>query len=478
VENEFPISSKRHYLPRFTRHTPRMKHILTTSLTALALLSAATFAQEKPAAPAPPAAPEFKPLVEKLDLKDGDSIVFLGDSITHQCLYTQYVEDYFYTRYPKMHLSFHNAGVGGDRAADALTRFDEDVVPYKPKYVTILLGMNDGSYKDFDKGVFDTYQAGMTTILDKIAGLGATAIPMTPTMFDARAKRIKLSLDEPRNTYYNGVLALYGTWLREVAEVRGLGFVDMYSPLNAITAQQRKKKADWTMIQDGVHPGPVGQTVMAVAIIDNIVARSQVSQITVAEKAGKLAATAANGAVTEFQQNGDTVSFTFAANALPWVLPPDAAEGPSLTALGHRYGNEKITVRDLKPGKYELKIDGAVVGQYDGGALAKGVELQANDKTPQYQQALKVALLNKQRNDLAYHPLRDQYAQLKGKRRDLAKIAPGDPQLDAKKTEFDAWYVGQKARVAELLAQAKDFEKQIYAANQPQPRKYEFALVK
>ncbi len=50
---------------------------------------------------------------------------------------------------------------------------------------------------------------------------------MTPTMFDARAKRLKSDQAEPRNTYYNGVLALYGSWLREQAEVRGLGFVDM-----------------------------------------------------------------------------------------------------------------------------------------------------------------------------------------------------------------------------------------------------------
>jgi hypothetical protein len=40
---------------------------------------------------------------------------------------------------------------------------------------------------------------------------------------------------EPRDTYYNGVLALYGAWLREQAEIRGLGFVDMYSPLNSLT---------------------------------------------------------------------------------------------------------------------------------------------------------------------------------------------------------------------------------------------------
>ena len=59
--------------------------------------------------------PVFKPIVEKIDLKDGDTLVFLGDSITHQCLYTQYIEDYYYTRYPKLRIHFHNAGVGGDR---------------------------------------------------------------------------------------------------------------------------------------------------------------------------------------------------------------------------------------------------------------------------------------------------------------------------------------------------------------------------
>ena len=37
-------------------------------------------------------AKEVSAPVGKLDLKDGDSIVFLGDSITHQCLYTQYVD--------------------------------------------------------------------------------------------------------------------------------------------------------------------------------------------------------------------------------------------------------------------------------------------------------------------------------------------------------------------------------------------------
>jgi lysophospholipase L1-like esterase len=457
-----------------------MKHIrlIPVLLAAFPLVSNAQQAASA-SVPLPVAGPDTsKPIVDVIDPKDGDTVVFLGDSITHQCLYTQYVEDYFYTRYPKAHIHFHNAGVGGDRAKDALTRFDEDVAAYKPKYVTILLGMNDGTYTDFQKPVFDTYQKDMSTVLDRIAELGATAVPMTPTMHDSRARRLYGKPMEPRDTYYNGVLALYGAWLREQAEVRGLGFVDMYSPLNAITLEQRTRDPKWTMIKDAVHPGPTGQVVMAAAILNDMVAKSPVSSIRVHEKDGKLTATGGRGTINEFASDGGKVSFTFAAQSLPWVLPPDTTEGFTLTHAAHRYSNEKLIVNALKPGKYDVTIDGQSIGTFTEEQLETGVELGANDKTPQYRQALKVATLNKQRNEQAYHPIRDQFAALKGKRRDLQKaIDANDPMLDAKKAEFDSWYSAMKKTVADLQAKAKALEDQIYTENQPKPHRYEIALV-
>ena len=106
-----------------------------------------------------------------LGLKDGDRIIWIGDSITHQCQYTQYVEDFFYTRYPKMRLHFRNAGVSGDVAADALNRFDDDIASFKPTVATVLLGMNDGRYQDFTPEIFQTYARDMTTLLDKLDAL-------------------------------------------------------------------------------------------------------------------------------------------------------------------------------------------------------------------------------------------------------------------------------------------------------------------
>ncbi len=449
-----------------------------TMLPALALAFSLHAQEAKPAAPTA----EFKPTFGNLTFKDGDSFVFLGDSITHQCLYTQYVEDYVYTRFPNVHVHFHNSGVGGDRASDALIRFDDDVAQFKPNYVTILLGMNDGGYTKFNQPIFDTYEKDMTTLLDKLAALGAQAVPMTPTMFDARAPRMaKKPANESRDTYYNSVLAYFGAWLREQSSVRGLGFVDMYSPLNNLTTEQRKKDPKFTFMHDGVHPEQTGQVVMALAVIDELIAKTPVSAINLAAGPdGKRKPGATNGKITDFT-DGETISFTFKANVLPWVLPPEAVEGYKLTHAGHHNSNEKITVTGLKPGKYELRIDGQAVGTYDANRLAFGVELEENDKTPEYQQALKVALLNKDRNDKAIRPLRNLWAQRKGKRRTEERWLAehkDDPTAPAKREAFDKWLADFNTQVPALLAQAKQYEDQIYQSNQPVAHKYELAPAK
>src|SRR5438132_13131359 len=79
--------------------TPRTLHV-ARSIAAL-LLSFAIVGLAR--------AGDLKSPLAGLDLKDGDGIVFFGDSITHQRLYTQYLADYFYTRFPHLRLRLHNA---------------------------------------------------------------------------------------------------------------------------------------------------------------------------------------------------------------------------------------------------------------------------------------------------------------------------------------------------------------------------------
>src|SRR5262245_37814949 len=53
-------------------------------------------------------------------LRDGDTVVFLGDSITAARTYGKIVENYTLLRFPERKVRFANAGWGGDTAAGGL----------------------------------------------------------------------------------------------------------------------------------------------------------------------------------------------------------------------------------------------------------------------------------------------------------------------------------------------------------------------
>lgn len=99
-------------------------------------------------------------LAQDFHLKNGDRVVFFGDSITDQRLYTTFTETFVLTRFPDRKIAFTHSGWGGDRVTGGAgggiaQRLDRDVFPYQPTVVTIMLGMNDGRVRAFDQQIFD-----------------------------------------------------------------------------------------------------------------------------------------------------------------------------------------------------------------------------------------------------------------------------------------------------------------------------------
>ncbi len=428
-------------------------------------------------------AEEFPAPLDKMVLEDGDTIVLLGDSITHQCLYTQYFENYIYTRFPNKRIRIHNAGVGGAKAWDALQRFEKDVAAYKPKYVPILLGMNDGRYTPFNQEYFETYQKDMAKVIDKIKAIGATPVLMTPTMFDARARRMnpRGNSNEASISQYNAVMAYYGAWVREVAVHSGYGYVDMYGPLNQLTVEQRKKNPKFTMIKDAVHPNEPGQVVMAFAMVNDLGLPRGLSSIRIQNGQRKgIQARATGGIVTDLKETEDGLEFNWLANSLPWVLPANADLGVSITKLGHKLTREALEIHDLKTGYYRLSIDDQEVGIFHSAVLERHIELQGNKQTPQYQQAAKVAELNAVRNSGPVRKLRGEWARFQGYARTLA-ARPEDPaaleawekKIAAYKKQIDT----MDQRVEQANAEAKKIEDEIFKINQPVCRKFSLKRV-
>ena len=429
--------------------------------------SARAIEQKKPAAPQVRKAAPPKPA--GLGLKDGDRVIFVGDSITHQCLYTQFVENYFYTRYPQLRLHFRNAGVSGDRAADALDRFDDDIASFKPTVATVLLGMNDGTYKNFDMPTFATYEKDMLALMDRLDAIKCRVIVMSPTMFDHQSwdAMIQANPDKAKGrdvTNYNAVLAFYGKWLQETARKRGYQFVDMYGPLNTFTVEQRKTDPQFTLIADAIHPAIDGQQVMAYALLRQVgegggILGTGVRLVDGQWKASSPLVTDVSG------EPGRTVSYTVKTKALPWAVIADAPIGAKLTRAGHTASQESHIVVGLKSGRYDLVINGQNVGVFDERMFAVHAEIEDDPDSPTYQQAQRVFALNKKRNDEAIHPLRDLYGQRKGKLR--AAKTKGDMK------EFDAWLPEFHAKEAELVKKAEEIENEIYKANQPPVLKVE-----
>jgi len=74
---------------------------------------------------------------------DGDTVAFLGDSITAARGYTKIVGHYMLMRFPERKVRFVNAGQGGDTAAGCLSRLDRDVFSHGANIVTVAFGIND-----------------------------------------------------------------------------------------------------------------------------------------------------------------------------------------------------------------------------------------------------------------------------------------------------------------------------------------------
>lgn len=452
------------------------RFLFTATALAAGLAFHSTHAQEKqpapaapaatPAAPAPAAVTVAKPKPaaqpKGLGLKNDDRFIFIGDSITHQCLYTQFVENFFYTRYPNLRLHFRNAGISGDRAQDALNRFEEDIAAFKPTVATILLGMNDGSYKDFDKATFDTYAKGMTELMNRLDAIKCRVIVMSPTMFDHQAwdVRIKEKPDYAKGRIvdnYNAVLAYYGKWLQETAWKRGYQFVDLFGPLNTLTVDQRRSDPNFTLIADAIHPGNDGQFVMAYSLLRQTGETGGILGAGVKVVNGQWKSLNP-GVVTEVKGNpGRSVSYTIKPRALPWTPYADAPIGAKLTKAGHTASQESLVVSGLINGRYDLVVNGKMVGTWDERQLAVHAEIQEDPDSPTFQQSMQVAALNKKRNDEAVRPLRN----LWGKQKGMFNKRESDPAA------YETWQVEFKAKRAELDALAAKYEEEIYKINKP-----------
>lgn len=338
-------------------------------------------------------------------LKNGDTVVFYGDSITDQRLYTTFAESYVVTRYPQMNVRFVHSGWGGDRVTGGGggpidLRLQRDVIAYKPTVMTIMLGMNDGRYKAFDQETFDIFANGYKHILKSVKsslpGIRITAIEPSPYDDVTRPPMFPGG--------YNAVLLRYGQFLKELAPTENLSIADLNtSVVQELTkAQSLDEKAGDILIRDRVHPGPGGHLLMAKALLKAWNAPAVVTAVEMDAETGK-ATRSENTTVTAVSKEGG-LTWDQDDRALPMPLDlkdPGVALAVKASDVPEAIDQETLRVTGLPAKSYRLSIDGEDIGAFSSEELLGGINL-ALLKTPMSRQAADVHALTLKHNNIHF----------------------------------------------------------------------------
>jgi len=370
-----------------------MQPLAVTLLLALSLGGAAC------AQAAPPAA---------FTLKDGDRVVFYGDSITEQREYTNDVEEFVLTRYPAWKVSFFNAGVGGDRVSGGWAgpvdlRLRRDVFSRRPSHVTIMLGMNDTYYRADEPGIFSTYAEGYRSIVESIR----------KNLPDARITLIEPSpyddvTSQPLSPVgINDSLVKYGQFVAQLSSENGTLLADFNTPVVAFLKTLKHENPDLApqLIPGRVHPQQGGHWLMAETLLKVWHATPLVSAIQIDAGGKQPTVEAENASVSALRRDKDgRLTWTELDGALPLPFPaPELAPVLALTSklsdLIPSLDQETLRVRNLAPGSYDLLIDGRKAATYTQADLSAGINLATVD-TPMLDQSRLVAYDTERKNAL------------------------------------------------------------------------------
>jgi lysophospholipase L1-like esterase len=330
-------------------------------------------------------------------LNPGDRVVFYGDSITDQRLYTVLTEAFVLTRYPKLNATFVHSGWGGDKVTGGGggpidVRLQRDVLAYNPTVMTIMLGMNDGHYQpespENDKVFFTGYESIVNTVQKADPGLRITLIQPSPYDDVTRPPLFPGG--------YNAVLVNFSKWIANYGEQKHLTVADFNAPMVAMLQKATATDPAGTqkILPDRVHPAIAGHLIMAEQLLKAWNARPVVSSVTIDASASVPKLQDAAFAEVSDLKGGNGVQWTEQDNSLPLPFAEWTSGGNgALMALTIRSSDvtealnqEPLRVTGLKPGQYALQIDGTTVGTFSEADLANGVNL-ATLNTPMSQQA-------------------------------------------------------------------------------------------
>jgi lysophospholipase L1-like esterase len=288
---------------------------------------------------------------EDFAIRDGDTVVFLGDSITAAHTYGKIIEECTLLRYPNRNVRFINAGVGGDTAEGGLKRLQRDVLSKGATLVTVAYGINDiGWGTKADEQHRKLY-------LDSIRGI---------------VEACKGADDYLQQMCNDGMA---------IARSAGEGAIDVMGTMRTIQQRVRKwndehpEAKDSLHVSDGVHLSDLGQLAMGFAILKGLGAPADVSSATIAAGTTPQLIDSAGCKISDMSGTADHIEFIRTDEGLPLNLNPLWQLQFRFIPIPDELNRYMLSIRDLPEGQYDVTASGRLVGTWSAQQLSAGVNI-------------------------------------------------------------------------------------------------------
>lgn len=312
-------------------------------------------------------------------IRDGDTVVFLGDSITAARTYGRYIETYTLLRYPERRVRFINAGWGGDTAAGGLERLQRDVLDRGATVVTVAYGVNDiGWGGRADEEHKQKYLDGIRGIVEQCKARNVRVFICSAAVTGADPHK---SEDDFLQRMCDEGMAL--------ARSLGGASIDVQRTMREIqkrvwAANERvtePAKKESLHAADGIHLNDLGQLAMAFAILKGLGAPAEVSSVTI-DAAGPTLTEARGCRVTGLGKQGQTLSFDRLDEGLPFNLAALWVLHCRFVPIPEELNRYMLRVTNLPAGEYELEVGGRPVGAFSSERWAAGINLSSATPDP------------------------------------------------------------------------------------------------
>jgi lysophospholipase L1-like esterase len=339
----------------------------------------------------------------KLELKNGDRIVYLGNTFVERDAAYGYLETMLTIRHPDINFTFRNLGWSGDTVwgdararfgtrADGFKHLKEDVFALKPTIILVAYGMNESfageaGLKEFEEG--------LNTLLDTLAETKAKIVLISPIPHENYDPTL------PDSAKHNADLKLYCQAIAKVATEREILFINYRAKADA-PGYQPRLPGQSIPTDDGIHPTELGYSMLVPSIANvafkypssirgMVLATLSLNKDGVAEMSGPIKALESDKTPVSIRIVGLAESLPNPVVRTHWKAPLPSIRG------GYSMG-----FRNLKPGSYVVLIDGVESTRF--GILPDEASATSFiQKGPEIDQVEKLRALINKKNELHFN---------------------------------------------------------------------------